>query len=285
MSLSTVLAYLPRPLREEVSHTLSTPFLKNIRPSEIRIRNGRISSLSFYRAGALHNLPLAFVATGEALKSTFANAVGGSLYAYEEAIKQGYLALSDGIRVGVAGRVFCKEGRILSLTSIDSLVFRLPSGKASPDALFTFYKETTGGILLFSPPGGGKTSLLRAFTAKAAKESRVAVIDEREELFSEDSALLIDRLIGYPKAIGAEIAVRTLSPELLILDELGTEEANALSSLTAFGVRTVASAHGRCGEELLNNPALVPLFQAGIFSHLWDVRQDRPTSVSKMVTA
>ncbi len=283
MPLSTVLSCLPSRLRDEITRTLSSPLLQGIRPAEVRLRQGRIASLTLYRDGRLCNLPLSFVADEDDLKTAFSQAVGGSLYAYEEAIKQGYVTLSGGIRVGVAGRVFCKDARILSLTAIHSLVFRLPSGRASAEELFSFYKQANGGILLFSPPGCGKTTLLRAFAALAAKEERVAVIDEREELFWEEGGLFIDRLMGYPKAMGAEIAVRTLSPELLILDELGASEARALASLVSFGVRTVASVHGGCKEELFKNAALSPLFRSGVFSHLWDVRQHRAFSVSDEV--
>lgn len=279
MPLSLVLPALPAPLAEEVTHLLSSPLFKGHPPAEVRMRAGRVSSLSLFRRGKLVNLPLSYVADGDALKETFARAVGGSLYAYEEGLKEGYIPLKNGIRVGVAGQAFCKGGAVLSLSAIDSLVFRLPSAKGSADALFAFYRESRGGILLFSPPGGGKTTLLRALAARVAEKARVAVIDTRGELFFEEKELLIDRLAGYPKVIGAEIAVRTLSPELLILDELGASEAKALSALVSFGIRTVASVHGDSADALLLNHALAPLFQTGMFSHLWDVRCSAPSEV------
>ena len=169
--------------------------------------------------------------------------------------------------------------RFCQTAIISPLVFRLPSGSVSADALFSFYKKSTGGILLFAPPGGGKTTLLRALAERAAGEERVAVIDTREEFFFRGAKLLLDRLAGYPKAKGAEIAVRTLSPELLILDEVGEKEASALSRLVSFGVRTVASVHGDSGDALLHAPALAPLLRSGLFSHLWDVRRACALSV------
>ena len=68
---------------------------------------------------------------------------------------------------------------------------------------------------------------------------------------------------------------RTLSPELLILDEVGAFEAKALASLVSFGVRTVASVHGESAVEILRAPALASLLHTGLFSHLWDVKGGR----------
>lgn len=275
MLLASVLAHLPEALREEISKALATPYLRASRVSEIRMRAGRISSLSLFRGGRLLNLPLSHVSDKEALSTTFSKAVGGSLYAFEERIKEGYVSLPYGVRVGVAGKATGAGEEIASLLSVDSLVFRLPSGNASADALFTFFSQSHGGILLFAPPGGGKTSLLRSFAIKAAKEMRVCIVDTREEFFFDDPTLLLDHLRGYPKARGAEIAVRTLSPELLILDEVGAFEAKALASLVSFGVRTVASVHGEDPDKILHAPALASLLHTGLFSHLWDVRGGR----------
>lgn len=273
MPLASILPHLPAPLCEEIRKVLSSPPFRGSRPSEVRLRQGRNASLSVFCGGRLRNVPLSFFGDADSLKETFSRAVGGSLYAFEEQLKEGYLSLSGGVRVGVSGRAMSRDGRICSLLSIDTLVFRLPSGNASADALFSFYKKSAGGILLFAPPGGGKTTLLRAFAECAAKEERVAVVDTREEFFFSDKALLLDHLAGYPKERGAEIAVRTLSPELLVLDEIGVSEAAGLCALVSFGVRTVASVHGEDAASLLSTPSLLPLLRAGLFSHLWDVRR------------
>lgn len=274
MLLSTVLPLLPPPLLQEI-RALFPSAAKARAVSEIRMRVGRRASLSLFHEGRLSNLPLGYIADGDAVRKTLSAAAGGSTYAYEKELSFGFLPLSNGIRMGVAGDVTQKSDGSLCLTEIRSLVFRLPQGEPSACPLYAFYKRAKGGILLFAPPGGGKTSLLRAFVGLAAKEERVALIDTREEFSFSSPALLLDHLTGYPKAEGAELAVRTLSPELLVLDELGAKEASALASLVSFGVRTVATAHAEeCGE-LLSSKPLSSLFSAGIFTHLWDVRAAR----------
>lgn len=280
MSLSFILPLLPTALGAEIRALLSSPVLARASVAEVRLRLGRIASLSLFRGGALINLPLTFVATRDDLSETLARTAEGSVFAHEETLREGYFTVGNGIRVGVSGRVFAEGEAIRSLTELESLVFRLPRADVSAEALFAFYTQSSGGILLFSPPGGGKTTHLRALARAAACTRRVAVIDTREELFCEGTTLLLDRLTGYPKARGAEIAARTLSPELIVLDEIGVSECASLCALVSLGVRTVASVHARTAAEILASPALRPLLETGLFSHLWDVCAECAVSLS-----
>ena len=278
-SLSFLLSFLPTALCEEISAALSSPALACAALSEVRLRCGRIASLSLFRGGSLCNYPLKFIASPADIARTLSALTDGSLFAHEETLKEGFFSLTGGVRVGVTGNVYAKGGEILSLCEAQSVVLRLPAPTATAEALTAHFFASAGGILLFSPPGGGKTTALRALAAAVARTRRVAVVDTRGELFFDGEALLLDRLSGYPKALGAEIAVRTLSPELLILDEIGVTEAEALAALVSLGVRTVASVHAESAEALLHTPSLRPLLASGLFASLWDVRSARAVSL------
>ena len=245
--------------------------------SEIRVRRGRRASLSLFLHGGLVNLSLPYVADGEEVKAILGRACGGSVYAFEEELKEGYVSLEGGVRLGVCGRAVVKEGVLRTLSAVDSLVFRLPTVRITEkDGLARFFLAHDGGILLFSPPGGGKTTALRGFVDRVAKDLRVAVVDTRGELFGIAEDALVDVLSGYPKAKGMEIAVRTLSPQVLVLDEIGSEEARLLGEIVSLGVRVVATAHAATGEEVLSRESLRLLFSQGLFSYLWDVVRDAP---------
>ena len=129
-----------------------------------------------------------------------------------------------------------------------------------------------GGVLLFAPPGVGKTTLLRAAAAEMAggdTPSRVAVVDTRGEFaaLAKESGLLLDLLRGYPRGRGISIAARTLNAQLIVCDEIGDlDEANEILHAHAAGVPLLASAHATDVEGLLGRPGLRALHNAGCFA-------------------
>lgn len=268
---------LPTAYAEEAKNTLRRA---DGHLSELRLRAGHLSSLSVRRGKGLSNLPLSFVLSEGELRSIFRRVCDGSLYAFEESIKEGYLSLANGVRVGVGGRAVLRGGQIASVASITTLCFRVPHrAPHAADRLLSFFKQKRGGILLFSPPGAGKTTLLREFAREVSRGQdacRCAVIDTRGEFFGFERECLLDLLSGYPKAEGAEIAVRTLSPEVLVMDEIGEKEARALLSLTALGVPVVASAHGKTPEEI--RASLLLGLTERVFDTLWSVEKNAPVA-------
>ena len=237
---------------------------------EIRLRQGRRASIVVRG----NNIILSTVLDKSEMSTTLTGMCQGSLYAFSETINQGYISLPYGIRVGVCGSASCEGGRIIGVREITSLSIRIPSriidaGECICSLLTEF--DRIRGVLIYAPPGVGKTTLLRSVAKKLSSGDaplRTVVIDTRGELsFSnEGQGLCIDVLSGYPRREGVEIATRCLNAEVIICDEIGDyEEAMALVSSHNCGVPLIASAHAASIDELLARTGIRLLHEAGIF--------------------
>lgn len=260
-----ILASLPYRLSDEIKKKRPDLFIE-----EIRLRYGRRASL----VCSGKNILLDTVLNKSEMSAVLGDMCQGSLYAYSETINQGYITLPHGIRVGVCGRAACEGGRIIGVHEITSISIRIPHkirDVGEPVCRLLYGLERARGVLIYSPPGVGKTTLLRGVAAKLASgESplRTVVIDTRGELlFSNDgSDLCLDVLSGYPRRQGIEIATRSLNAEVIICDEIGDyEEAMELVASHNCGIPLIASAHASSVDQLLSRSGIRLLHEAGIF--------------------
>lgn len=255
---------LPAHICNAILRTGATPI------EEIRLHKGRILTVTSRQK----NLGCGIVVSERELQDIFHKMCGGSLYAYEETIRQGYIPLEGGIRVGVCGSAACESGKIIGVHNITGLMIRIPHAiSVSAESLLrSFFADCAQrGMLIYSPPGVGKTTLLRAIAAEVSSPRygrHTVVVDTRGELNVElnDSSLYLDIMSGYPRDAGIEIAVRTLGAQLIICDEIGSmADAHATLGAANCGVPLIASAHAASVDELLERPAIALLHRAHVF--------------------
>lgn len=149
--------------------------------------------------------------------------------------------------------------------------------------------EAIRSVLLCGGPASGKTTLLRdlirQLTGRYSKNRcRMAVVDERGELAPKEGDF--DLLRGYPKVRGIEQALRTLSPELILFDEIGGEEAAAVSRCMGSGVAVVTSIHADSPQNLMRRPAAGELLAAGAFDYVVMLAgRQRPGVIDRVIPA
>lgn len=259
---------LPERVREDIEEAAS----KQKRVEEIRLHCGRRVTLT----SSGKNIPTSAVLTRQEMDRTLTRLCEGSVYAFRDTIAEGYIGLRGGVRVGVCGRAAISGGKICGVYDIDTLVLRIPhSSPALGREIADLIRKSDfmGGVLIYSPPGVGKTTLLRSLAKMMSSGEhavRVSVIDTRGELGYSlgESGLCLDILSGYPKHIGISIASRTLSPQVIICDEIGSRaEAEAICEAQGCGVPLIATAHASSVRELLGRSGMSLLHRSGCFSN------------------
>ncbi len=267
------LSYMPIGLRENIRRTMAL-YRGNV--SEIRLRAGN----PVYITVNSKNVSCGVIITYDELSRVVRQLCGNSMYSHSETIRDGYICVEGGIRVGVCGRAVTEKGQIIAVTDITSVSIRIPhriSGVA--DTVVKSYIEDPCGMLIFSEPGVGKTTVIREFAARLASQPfnmRVAVIDTRFEICGALSGKYsIDVLGGYPRAKGIETALRTMSPQLIICDEIGSpDESAAIIDSAGAGVPIIATAHAGNSEELMSREHISTLIEHKIFGRVWSLSRN-----------
>jgi len=224
----------------------------------------------------------------EDLASAIERMTHSSVYAVEEDLKQGFITLPGGNRVGITGEAVLLNGQIQTIKHISSLNLRIAREiRGLSLKILPLLLSSDGSIchtLIISPPRAGKTTLLRDLIRSISngvsqvglKGQTVGVVDERGELAgmwqgvpTYDLGFRTDVLDGCPKASGMSMMVRSMSPQVLAMDEIGhTDDVIAIADALRTGVRILSTAHASSIEEAQNRPVITHLLDQGVFERL-----------------
>lgn len=274
MKHETVMRIFARSIRKEVEEAN----LNWGQIQEFRLRIGQPLTVLY------HNREVVFptIVRLQELKETLDYVSNYSLYAYENELKQGFITIEGGHRVGMAGQVLLEHGKVKNLKQISSLNIRISHEILNcADKLFPYitYNKQMYHTLIISPPRCGKTTMLRDMIRqisdgnKWVKGCTVGVVDERSELAGcyqgvpqNLMGMRTDVLDGCPKAEGMLMLIRSMAPQVIAVDELGApEDIQALRYAMHCGCKMLATVHGQSIEELRKKPLFEQLLSERCF--------------------
>ncbi len=229
------------------------------------------------------------------IKRVFSALCENSIYAYSEEIKQGYITIKGGHRAGFSGKAVVSNGKIENIKDINSINIRIASQRIGSAGEYMGKILQNGRVtntLIVSPPGCGKTTLLRDIARQLSNSGKkVSVIDERGEIGAmhrgtpqNDIGVLTDVIEDAPKDKGIEIMLRSMSPEVIICDEItGEGDIKALFKCFGAGVGVIASAHASSFEDVKERKLLAPILGKIGFNQIILLKRNEE-SLSKRVT-
>ena len=200
-----------------------------------------------------------------------------SIYSCQNQIKEGFITLKGGHRAGFSGTAVINNNEIINISDISSINFRISREiLGCSQRIFDKFGLDIGGTLIIGPPSSGKTTILRDIARKIStslqenKLIKVSIIDERREIAASYQGVpqrdigFSDVLNGFPKAEGIIRAIRTLSPKIIICDEIGNnEDAEAIKKSLNSGVGITASIHAKSVDEMANSFRIKNILNSG----------------------
>lgn len=233
------------------------------------------------------------------IKEIVEAACGYSGYAFEEEISRGYVTVSGGHRIGLAGTAVLSAKGIQTLKYISGLNIRIahPMKGCAEQWKQYFYRESSlCHVLIISPPGCGKTTLLRdAIRLLSNGEGirrgvTVGVVDERSEIAgtyrgirTHDLGMRTDVLDGCPKTLGMEMLLRSMAPRILAVDEIGILDVSSIENALRCGCKVLATMHGENLKDFLEKPGFESLVREQVFERYIFLEQgELPGRVGKI---
>lgn len=272
--IQEVLTVLPENIYRKINE-----YITYEKVQEIRIR----SNSNIFVLADDKEIAIDYKVNNSIIKTMIQRMSNYSLYAFEEELKQGFLTIKGGHRIGVAGEWINEKGKIKTIKNISSINIRFAREVLGCSKKILPHIIEGGEVLntiIISPPKCGKTTILRDLCRSISngnydyriKGKKVTVIDERSEIAASylgtpqmDVGIRTDVFDNCLKSEGMIMAIRSMSPDVVICDEIGTEkDCEALLNVFNCGVSIIATLHGKDIKDLENRESLKSLISNNV---------------------
>lgn len=271
-------------LPTEIAMAISKLDFKGLQ--ELRLRADKPVTICYFnkyyflnKNGQCSNLKQAFITSSDDLEDIVFRASNFSLYAVNEEIQKGFITLNNGIRIGLVGQVVMENKKVITLKNFSALNFRFPHEiKGASDKIIDKLIENNEFLntLVLSSPGVGKTTLIRDIIRQISGiklVKNVLIVDERNEIsgFNNgknclDIGIFSDVLVGGEKSYAFSNGIRSMSPDIIVTDEIGTkQDYDCLNYASTCGVNVLATIHAKNINQLLKKVDFMPLLSNQIF--------------------
>ncbi len=252
---------------------------------EIRLRSNKPLALKIGQDIQMED----YIVSQEEVLQAFEKICESSIYSYRKQICDGYITIKGGNRVGIVGSAVVDNGQVININYISSLNFRIASQRIGCsnqviEDLINTANNSVYNTLIVSPPGCGKTTLLRDIVRNISNGIKVlgftgknvGVVDERGEIAAmykgvpqNDIGIRTDVIDNMPKPEAMRILVRSMAPDVIACDEIGSkEDVSAIDYAMCSGVKGIFTAHGKDIDEVSRNPELSKLLNKRIFERI-----------------
>ena len=277
-TLNQILIYFPIEMQNYIINSINSQSLIKNQLEEIRVRANRPIILKFRN----YDVVLDYETYTEDILKILEKLCENSIYAYKNQICQGFLTVRGGHRIGITGTVVVENDEIINVKYISSLNFRIAReivncSDSILNQVIDTENDTIFNTLLVSPPGKGKTTMLRDLVRQISNGITsfnfpgltVGLVDERGEIAASykgvpqnDVGIRTDIIGNIDKSKGIEILIRSMAPKVIACDEIGSQEdIEAIQKAMLSGVKGIFTMHGKNMEDIKNNPEVNELIE------------------------
>lgn len=289
--INSILPYIPKEIRVLIEKIVYNDWLEI---EEIRLRAGMPLTLEICGescfltpSGGISNHEIdAYRVSQEEVQNAFMAICENSIYAHMDEIRQGFITLKGGHRVGICGKAITEDEKIINFREISSLNYRIAHEILGiSDSVINSVIQNLQVIstLVISPPQSGKTTLLRDLSRQISNRGfKTGIADDRGELAAmhgglpqNDIGAQTDIIDGAPKSEAILMLLRTMSPKVIISDEIACEDdVKAIRLAHGTGASIIASTHGISVDDVKSRAVLRPIFEDNIFKQAIIIKRD-----------